>query len=150
MTMHYFTPNCLLGVSSVMRMPPSVTRDCTWACPAVKRTSTAAPTCRPTCLFREAPKRHSGSPRYSAPPNSHKMVITSSLCPTSFCFVFYYAIALHSIRCSSVFSGPSGSAELEGPPRQSVGHPRSTASNQWRGDCQGRCFQMTNLIIRRM
>ena len=60
---------------SAMRTPPSVTRACTWVCHAVRKTSTAAPTCRPTCPSREAPKKRSGSPQYSAPPNSHRMVM---------------------------------------------------------------------------
>lgn len=61
--------------NSVMKTPPSATRACTSACPAVRRTSTAAPTCRPTFPSRGAPKKPSGSPPYSAPPNSHKMVV---------------------------------------------------------------------------
>lgn len=89
----------LFGVSSVMRMLPSVIRDCTWACPAVKRTSTAAPTCRPTCLSREAPKRPSGSPRYSAPPNSHKMVITLRVL---LCVVLFNIFLLHVFLFSHI------------------------------------------------
>lgn len=60
---------------SVMKTPPSATRACTSACPAVKRTSTAAPTCRQTSPSRGAPKKPSGSPPSSAPPNSHKTVV---------------------------------------------------------------------------
>lgn len=70
---------------SAMKMPPSVTRACTWVYPAVKKTSTAAPTCRLTCLFREAPKKPSGSSQYFAPPNSHKMVILQFACSSLYC-----------------------------------------------------------------
>ncbi len=111
--------------SSVMKMPPSVTRACTWVCPAVRKTSTAAPTCRPTCPSREAPKKPSGSPQYSAPPNSHKMVI---LTPYVLFFIYFYFL-FNSIWFSSVFSGPSGSSELEGPSRPGVGHPWSITSD---------------------
>ena len=87
-----------------MKTPPSVTRACTWACPAVRRTSTAAPTCRPTCRSREAPKRPSASPPSSAPPNSHRTV-TSSYMLHATCYMLHATcytplptFSLHSIH----------------------------------------------------
>lgn len=130
---------------SVMKMPPSVTRACTWVYPAVKKTSTAAPTCRPTCPSREAPKKPSGSPRYFAPPNSHKMVILHLTC--SSLYVYNLSLPIQLIWFYSVFSGPSGSSELEGPSRQGFGHPRSITSDKRRGDCQGCCHHIVYLII---
>lgn len=59
---------------SVMRMRHSVTRACTWACPAVRRTSTAASTCPLPCPSRGTPRRPSGSPHSFAPPSSPRTV----------------------------------------------------------------------------
>lgn len=78
---HQTLPVCLLfSLCSVMRTPPSVTRASTWVSPAARRISTAVPTCQPTCPSRGAPRRLSGSPRFSVLPNSHKMVIYQFTC----------------------------------------------------------------------
>lgn len=131
---------------SVMKMPPLVTRACTWACPAVKRTSTAAPTCPPTYPSRGAPKKPSGSPRYSAPPNSHKMVILH-LHALHWMYKIHHSHNFNRMWFYCVFSGPSGSSELEVPSRQGLGHPRSITSDKWRGDCQGHYNHIICLII---
>lgn len=64
-------------------------------------------------------------------------MVTCLPCSSSSQTCLYCLIGVRSVSCCPAFSGPFGSSELEGSSRQGVGHPRPTAADQWRGDCQG-------------